>query len=203
MRDTIAGWAQGVVSRVAWPDLPAQIADRDADVWEPLIAVADAAGGSWPHRSRVAAVALVAQSKEVEPSLGIRLLKDLRLVFGTADEMPSKILLEALNGLKEAPWSDIKGKPLDERGLAGRLAQYGVKSKTIRISATSTIKGYARGDLVDVWARYIPAQPTTRVTSVTAVTRSAVNLHPHRAHSTPPVSLVTHVTPPDDDAVDE
>ena len=43
--------------------MPDGIEDRDADVWEPLLAVADAAGGTWPSRARVAAVALVADSK--------------------------------------------------------------------------------------------------------------------------------------------
>ena len=47
----------------AVPDMPDGIADRDADVWEALLAVADAAGGDWPERARVAAVALVADSK--------------------------------------------------------------------------------------------------------------------------------------------
>src|SRR3546814_17356925 len=33
-------------------DLPEGIEDRDADVWEPLIAIADAAGGKWPEAAR-------------------------------------------------------------------------------------------------------------------------------------------------------
>jgi hypothetical protein len=63
---------------------------------EPLLAVADAAGRDWPNRARVAAVALVTSAKENEPSLGIRLLADLRTVFGNALEMPSGAILGAL-----------------------------------------------------------------------------------------------------------
>ena len=48
--------------------MPAGVEDRDADVWEALLAVADAAGGDWPERARAAAVALVAQSKESTPA---------------------------------------------------------------------------------------------------------------------------------------
>ena len=40
------------------PVLPKGIEDRDADVWEPLLAVAELAGGHWPERARVAAVPL-------------------------------------------------------------------------------------------------------------------------------------------------
>jgi hypothetical protein len=170
IRDQITTWAQSAT--VNWPRLPDGIVDRDADVWEPLIAVADAIGGVWPGRARDAGVTLVTQSKEVEPSLGIRLLNDIRTVFGDANETFSKPLLSALHAIDEAPWSDIKGKPLDERGLANRLRQYGVKSKTIRIGNT-TLKGYSRADLVDLWARYLPPSPVTSVTSVTSVTTLA------------------------------
>ena len=41
------------------PVLPKGIWNRDADVWEPLLTVAELAGGHWPERARVAAVAAV------------------------------------------------------------------------------------------------------------------------------------------------
>ena len=43
-------------SRNATPDMPLE--DRAADTWEPMIAVADLAGGHWPRAARKAAVAL-------------------------------------------------------------------------------------------------------------------------------------------------
>ena len=42
IRDVVAEWAASAV--VSWPELPPGIQDRDADIWEPLIAVADAIG---------------------------------------------------------------------------------------------------------------------------------------------------------------
>jgi hypothetical protein len=166
LRDQISVWAEAAAADVKWPDLPPEIADRDADVWEPLLAVADLIGGEWPQRARAAAVALVAQSKEVEPSLGIRLLTDLKVVFADAEAISSKSVLQALHMLLEAPWSDLQGKPLDERRLAYRLKQYGVGPKTIRVGA-STCRGYARADLVDLWARYLPPTSETSETSET------------------------------------
>ena len=171
-------WARANASSIAWPDLPPEIQDRDADVWEPLIAVADAVGGDWPVRARAAAVALVAESKDREPSLGMRLLADVRAAFGSADEMTSKAILTALHAMEEAPWKDIKGKPLDERGLANRLRQYGVKSKVIRIG-TATPRGYTRADLHDAWMRYLPpiaARSATSATSATSVERPTENV---------------------------
>ena len=170
VRNLIAVWARANGSNITWPEMPHEIQDRDADVWEPLIAVADAAGGSWPKRAREAAVALVAESKDREPSLGMRLLADVRTAFGDrTEEMTSKAMLAALHAMEEAPWKDIKGKPLDERGLANRLRQYGVKSKVIRVG-TATPRGYTRADLYDAWVRYLPPIAAKSATSATSAT---------------------------------
>jgi Protein of unknown function (DUF3631) len=75
IRGMVAAWARS--STVDLPELPADIQDRDADVWEPLIAIGDAVGGDWPARARRAALALVIESKEDDTSLGIRLLADV------------------------------------------------------------------------------------------------------------------------------
>ena len=155
---SLSVWAQDILGAVTdtWPHMPDGIADRDADVWEALLAVADAAGSDWPERARVAAVALVAAARVAPPSLGVRLLADLREVFGDQDAMSTEAILTALRNMDEAPWGDLKGKPLDPRGLAGRLRQYGVKSTNVRIG-DSVPKGYLRTDLHDPWARYLPA----------------------------------------------
>ncbi len=84
------------------PDMPSGVDDRDADVWEPLLAVADAVGGEWPKLSRVAAVALVALSKEGTPSLGIRVLSDIRVVSGDDEVRSTQSLLESLHSLDES-----------------------------------------------------------------------------------------------------
>jgi hypothetical protein len=161
----------GVVDALtdAWPDIPASIVDRDADVWEPLLAIADAAGGEWPDRARVAAVALVALSKESTPSLGVRLLDDIRRVFGDLDAMSTEDLLTALHKLDEAPWGELFGKPLNARGLAQRLRKYEVSSTDIRVGDWHG-KGYKREDLWDPWQRYLGPPPDESATSATPAT---------------------------------
>ena len=54
----------GSIVGEAWPALPEGVTDRRAEAWEPLIAIADAAGGTWPERARVASVADVAATRE-------------------------------------------------------------------------------------------------------------------------------------------
>jgi hypothetical protein len=170
VRTMIKTWANSVwKDGLVWPDLPCEIQDRDADVWEPLIAIADVIGGDWPNKAREAAVTLVTASKDREPSLGIRLLSDLEKVFGDREEMQTAAILEALIGMDESPWGDLRGKPLDVRGLATRLRQYDVKPKVLRFGS-STARGYTRADLIQPWARYLRTTPDTSVTSVTGVT---------------------------------
>jgi hypothetical protein len=70
LRDQLAKWGRKIAGEASkhWPEMPAGIADRDADVWECLLTVADKIGGDWPQRARVAAVALVADSKAAVPA---------------------------------------------------------------------------------------------------------------------------------------
>src|SRR5262249_16386241 len=122
-----------------------------------------------------AAVTLVAAAADREPSLGIRLLSDLRDVFGQAEQMTTAAIIERLNKLPEAPWNDLKGKSLNDRGLAVRLRQYNVQSRTLNLGGESRAKGYAREDLHDVWKRYLAPPPLSSEGSVTSVT-SGTNL---------------------------
>jgi hypothetical protein len=170
VRSLIEAWARTAwPGGITWPELPPEIQDRDADVWEPLIAIADELGGEWPARARVAAVALVTAGREREPSLGVRLLGDIRGVFGDRDHVSTAAILEGLHGIEDAPWGDIRGKPLDPRGLAHRLLQYGIKPKTVRVGQ-GTPKGYLRSDFHGAWSRYLPQPPDKSATSATGAT---------------------------------
>lgn len=172
LRDELARLTLAAKDRLrdARPDFPAGIVDRDADLWEALFAIADEAGGAWPERARVAAVALVADSKGSTPSLGIRLLADLRTIFGADDSMETAAVLQRLIDLDEAPWGEIVGgKPLNARALAQRLQEYGVKSRNVRLSER-VVKGYARADLWVAWQRYLGPPHMESATSATSAT---------------------------------
>lgn len=158
LRYQLSMWAEQVAGELGdtWPVMPAGITDRNADVWEALLAIADAAGADWPELAREAAVTLVTEAYAAPPiSLGVRLLADLRDIFGDADAVTTAAILSALTSLDEAPWGDLRGKALDPRGLAARLRQYGVRSTTVRIG-DEVAKGYLRTDLWDAWGRYLP-----------------------------------------------
>lgn len=154
LHQELAEWAATAPLHIDWPDMPAGIEDRNADVWEALLAVADLAGGHWPETARCSAVALVADSMAGAPSIGVLLLRDLRTVFAGRDKMPTEDILTALHAMDEAPWNDLRGKPVDSRWLSRQLGKYEVKSKNVRLEG-KIVKGYDAADLADPWSRYV------------------------------------------------
>jgi hypothetical protein len=157
----------------ARPEMPKGISDRNADVWEPLIVIGDMAGGSWARRIREAAVDLTNARRDRDPSLGMQLLADCFTVFEArvpADRLRTGDLLAGFVALDERPWSNLRGEPLDARGLAYRLKRYDVKPDVHRFD-TVTARGYLRADFEDAWSRYLPSLiPTNCVTRVTPET---------------------------------
>lgn len=164
LRGRVAAWAafHGRMIADRWPDMPEGVTDRPADVWEPLLAIADEAGGDWPTKARTACVSLLADAQTTDSgSLGVRLLTDLRTLWaeaGDPDGMHTDTVLERLHNLDEAPWADLRGKPLDSRGLGRRLRQYGIASRSVRVGNEAR-KGYRREDLHDAWTRYLAPAP--------------------------------------------
>lgn len=166
LRDRLALWAEsvGTATGEAWPDLPPGIVDRPAECWEPLLAVADAAGGLWPDAARAACVALCKAALDRRVSLGVRLLADLRTIYGEADALHGETILQRLHdgdlhGLDaDAPWGDLHGKPLSARGLATMLRPYGVKPTKVKVNGRA-LQGYRRDALWDAWERYLPPLP--------------------------------------------
>lgn len=169
LRDRLQGWADQVVPAMteAWPELPPGITDRAADVWEPLLAVGDAAGGPWPARAREAAVAITAARLTRDPSLGMLLLADCQRIFTEADtdRLTTEALIEKLCALDESPWGDLRGNPIDARGLARRLKKYEVRPGDHRFT-DATKKGYLQADFHDAWSRYLPPAHVAHVAHV-------------------------------------
>jgi hypothetical protein len=157
----LVSWGERDVDALALarPDLPAELNDRAADGWEPLLAIADRAGGDWPERARRSALALSSRDGD-EESMGVRLLADVRTIFAEreVEKLASGTLTEALAAIEEAPWGDWKGKPLHPRGLARILRSYGIKSEQLWTDGKN-IHGYRRERFEDAWTRYLTFHP--------------------------------------------
>ena len=74
----------------AEPTMPDGIEDRAEDAWEPLLAIADEAGGDWPEKARAACRALVSVDEASEAdSLSIKLLTTSETGFRQAHAVPA------------------------------------------------------------------------------------------------------------------
>ena len=145
------------LAQVASPMLSA-LNDRANDLWEPLLAIADHAGGEWPERARKAALGLSAEGAAGEDSQGVELLGDAKKVFdaGKPAEIPTKVFIAALCVDEERPWGTYrKGEPITDRQLAKLLKPFGIVSTTVHPLGAPHAKGYRRADFEDAWARYL------------------------------------------------
>lgn len=173
LRRRIEKWISAHAAQLAEarPDMPAGVVDRPAEVWEALIAVADAAGGRWPTLAREACAYFVLQRAGEPPSPGVRLLADIRALFAEhgVEKMPTAELLTELAALDEAPWRDYNGgKGLSARNLATMLGRYGVTPvQWKRPGEQKNTRGYVTGPdqaqagLADAWTRYLPSAGTS------------------------------------------
>ncbi len=146
----------------ARPQIPDELDDRAADSWEPLLAIADAAGGTWPVRARAAAHTLATLEQPDEEALGIRLLADVRAIFTeqACDRIATATLIGHLAVIEQSSWGDFDhGRAIGAHRLAALLRPFGVLPRTVRIGE-KTPKGYLLESFADAFGRYLdPLSP--------------------------------------------
>jgi len=170
LRRRLEAWAEtpGTIATLkrAEPALPDALNDRAQDAAEPLLALADLAGGEWPARARAALVALAgeAEEDEVEDASGVALLRDLVVVFDRLagpKGATSEVLVRELRATEGTPWEKWnRGEGLDANGLARLLRPFKVHSKKKRWKSGDEPRGgYYRADILEAADRYVPPMP--------------------------------------------
>ena len=172
----LAAWCKANVEslRDARPEIPDSLSDRQADCCEPLLAIADAAGGDWPEAARRALVELCSESQTYDQSPGVRLLADIQDIFAErgVDRIGSVELAEALAEIETSPWAEWYGRALTAPKLARMLAPFGITPGTIRVES-KTPKGYYLRDFEDSFARYVPPPNRNTATRPTNIEENA------------------------------
>ncbi len=152
-----ARWARDNVAglRDVLPALPEALDDRAQDIWEPLLAIAEAVGGAWVGKAQAAAEAL--SGSRTEDEAGLLVLSDLRDFFATLDRAPTETILDYLHGLQERRWGAWHrgGKKMRPDGLADLLKPFGIRPRTIRLENGGTPKGYLAAQFREAWTRYL------------------------------------------------
>jgi putative DNA primase/helicase len=156
------GWLEGFADELAGgladarPVVPDELDGRAADAWEPLLAIAELAGGNWPDRAASVAVTLATDRPVQDETIGVRLLADVRAVFDSrgTDAVFSKDIVEGLCELEEAGWDNYYGRKLAPADLGRLLKRYEIRSRTVRVG-DDTAKGFKREQFADAWRRYL------------------------------------------------
>ena len=165
VRRKCARWARDNAHRIrgARPQVPEALDDRAADNWEPLLAIADIAGGRWPRLSReIAPEYSGSGASELSDSVGAELLRNLKAVLQSrpdVDRFGSKELCEALVAEPEWRWAtynykDPKDKGITQRQLSSLLRPFGIRSTKVRF-AGGPLQGYLVQGFEDTFSRYI------------------------------------------------
>ena len=179
------------------PSLPEELTDRQQDIWEPLLAIADTVGGPWPAQARVAAVEHYKGSDASDRSINVELLADIRRVLeghGDADScIGSAELVQGLVAIEEPQWSDCnRGKPLTPSMLARLLKSFGIRPRQVRVDESTTLKGYHLDQFDDSFERYLPPVWGTTETAETNLAQSQFAptsaTETHRTVSVPEIS---------------
>jgi putative DNA primase/helicase len=154
----LARWSQDnkTLVAVARPTMPEALNDRQQDCWEPLFAIAQAAGDTWAKKVEIAALHLCGASAEV--SSGSQLLMDIRNIFEERglEQLSSEVLTNSLLAISGSQWPEAnRGRAITQNWLARRLRPFGVHPKNIG-PKHDRAKGYTLESCADAFARYIP-----------------------------------------------
>ena len=155
------------VLKACKPDVPNLGNDREVDNWQPIFAIAETIGGSWPQRVRRAYATLAAAGDD-DGTVGPTLLNDLREVFDSLDRdvLHSERIVDELLGMEERPWSEWKhGRAMTKNSLAKLLKPFGIRSHQLKIGGVNKY-GYRRADLDDAFARYCSISPAQTATTL-------------------------------------
>lgn len=161
LRDRLTAWLgplRGQAARMV-PQMPVE--DRAADTWEPLVIVADLAGGQWPAHARAACLAMTRHeaAQDEQSSLKTRLLRDIHRIFAQADNpeaLATQDLVAALLQDAEAPWAEHGTKGLNAYHLSNLLRDFNISPANYRFDKGRQAKAYMRNRFLDAWARNCP-----------------------------------------------
>jgi Protein of unknown function (DUF3631) len=193
LRERLAGWIEPRIDRLAAlrPDLPDELDDRAQDVWEPLFAIADLAGGDWPERARAAALELSTGEERDTDSLTGQLIRDIHAVFIETDGEPLRTakLIERLSAIEESPWGDYHGpgRSITAQALSRLLRAYRIKTMPIWTKG-QTARGYKLEQFADAFLRVLGVRSVSGVRSGFAARAepnapNAPNAHPHEQNN--------------------
>jgi hypothetical protein len=164
LHDTLEAWSKDTellkTLRESQPRTPEFMSDRQEDIWEPLLAIADAIGGDVPELAREAARALCDNDDEFGHSAAQ--LAAIKKVVGEQSRITSADLI---NGLWEAdalPSRLMEDDTPNHKKIGHWLSKFiksyeGKPARKLRFGE-QTFKGYEGAELKQIFDRYCPPE---------------------------------------------
>jgi Protein of unknown function (DUF3631) len=156
-----------LAAKKAPANLPLMLSPGQRKCAEPLIHIADAAGGSWPARIRAALPAAFDLS-DASPQL--QMLWDLRSIFrdmNNPEYLATSDLLSALRSMDDRPWS--AWGPKSGKRLAGHLRPFGIVPQHLNRGSEGDFRAYLAKDFQDAWDRYLPPSSASAESEISAI----------------------------------
>lgn len=145
------------------PDVPMPVEDRPADVWEPLLTVAELAGGDWSTRAQLACKVMTSEyhDNDDDRSRTVNFLQDIADAFTEyGDEhgnLHKGLLLSYLHLQDDQPWG-VANYKYDGYALRRDLRQFSIKAKgSVRMANRPELgvtSGLTTDQFADAFKRY-------------------------------------------------
>jgi putative DNA primase/helicase len=160
LRDELEAWAAANRDAVAeaysrgFPE--AGLHGRDADLWDPILAIVSVAEPTRLVELQETAQQLVREkARRDSDTSAVRLLGDIKMVFEAqrVEKLPSERLLMLLRNLPESPW-----QRLSTHDLARKLREFDITPTQLWLDARN-LRGYALRDFADAFELYVHTEP--------------------------------------------
>jgi hypothetical protein len=140
------------------PQMPEGLNDRQEDIWEPLLAIADAIGGDLSDLARSAARTLC--DNVDEDGYGPVQLAAIRKVVGDSGRITSQDLIDSLWEADALPSYLLEGDTPNYKKIGHWLSKFikmygGKPSRNLDFGGKKS-KGYEASELNEIFARYCP-----------------------------------------------
>ena len=146
--------------RTSQPEMPEFMSDRQEDIWEPLLAIADSIGGSVPELARNAARAICGNDDDLGYSA--TQLAAIRKVVGDRDQITSADLINGLWDADALPSRFMDGDEPNLKKIGHWLSKFiqsygGKPARKLRLG-DQTFRGYMASELKPIFNHYCPPE---------------------------------------------
>jgi hypothetical protein len=167
LHDALEAWSKDdelKSLRERQPQMPECMTDRQEDIWEPLLAIADSIGGDVPRLVREAARALCSSDDDEELGHGIAYLVAIRKVIGEQSRIRSADLIDGLWDADALPSRLLEDEKPNYKKIGHWLSKfimsYGGKRPRQLDFDGENARGYEAAELKEVFERYCPEVDT-------------------------------------------